>query len=213
MIGRRGLLSSAASTCVARATRAQPEADRRAFRIVRNGSAIGTHVLTFARSGNGLDIQIAVDIAIGFGPITLFRYTLRGLEQWRDGAVVHLDATTNDDDAPEQMRADRDARGLWVEGSKAARYLAPADALPATHWNMAELSAPWINPQDGRLLHPAVRRVGEEAVTLPNGRIAPATHYALSGEANMDLWYDAARQWSALSFVAKDGSMIRYEST
>jgi len=216
MIPRRGLLSTAASVCVARAARAQPavpEDDRRTFRIVRNGSAIGMHVLTFARAGDGLDIRIAVDIAIGFGPITLFRYTLRGLEQWRDGAVVHLDATTDNDDKPEQMRADRDARGLWVEGSKAARYLAPADALPATHWNMAELNASWVNPQDGRLLHPVVQRVGEEAMALPNGRMEAATHYTLTGDAKLDIWYDAAHQWSALSFVARDGSLVRYELT
>jgi hypothetical protein len=216
MISRRGLLLSAAASGVARAADAQPampDDNRLAFRVVRNGSAIGTHVLTFARSGNGIDIRIAVDLAIGLGPFTLFRYTLRGLEQWRDGAIVHVDGAVNDDGTPETMRADRDARGLWVEGSQAPRYLAPADALPATHWNMSELQAPWINMQGGRLLHPAVTRVGAESMTLPNGRTETATHYALSGDAKLDLWYDAEDQWSALGFVAKDGSVIRYELT
>ena len=214
MISRRGLLLAAASSGVAHAAGAQPTMpgdNRLAFRVVRNGSAIGTHVLTFARSGNGIDIHIAVDLAIGLGPFILFRYTLRGLEQWRDGAIVHVDGAVNDDGTPETMRADRDARGLWVEGSQAPRYLAPADALPATHWNMAELQAPWINMQGGRLLHPAVTRVGAESMTLPNGRTETATHYALSGDAKLDLWYDAEDQWSALGFVAKDGSVIRYE--
>ena len=170
-------------------------------------------MLTFERLDNGLDIHIAVDIAVGFGPITLFRYTLRGLEQWRNGAVVHVNATTNDDDTPEHMRADRDASGLWVEGSKAPRYLAPQEAMPATHWNIAELNAPWINPQDGRLLHPLVQRLGDEALTMPDGTTRPAAHYALSGDAKLDLWYDTACQWSALRFLAKDGSPVRYELT
>ena len=95
---RRGAPAVAASTCLARAAHVQPaipDDNRRAFRITRNGSAIGTHVLTFARLDNGFDIRIAVAIAVGFGPITLFRYALRGLEQWRNGTAIHLDATAN----------------------------------------------------------------------------------------------------------------------
>jgi hypothetical protein len=213
---RRDLLVSAAALCVARTVLAQPApppSDRLAFRLVREGGEIGTHVLTFARMENGFDVHIAVDIAVGFGPLVFFRYTLRGLEQWRNGSVVHLDATTNDNGTPDQMRCDRDTRGLWVEGSQAPRYLAPPNALPATHWNMAELQAPWINPQDGRLLHPLVRRVGPGPVTSAGGRTDTATKYAVSGDARLDIWYSVSRQWSGLSFTAKDGSEIRYDLT
>jgi hypothetical protein len=216
MTTRRGFLVSAAACGAARAAAAQPApppSDRLAFRLVREGNAIGTHVLTFARSDNGLDVHIAVDIAVRFGPLVLFRYTLRGLEQWRNGWVVHLDATIDDNGTADQVRAERDPRGLWVEGSQASRYLAPSDALPATHWNMAELQAPWINLQGGRLLHPVVQRVGSDPVTLAGGQTETATEYALSGDARLDIWYNAARQWSGLRFAAKDGSEVRYQLT
>ncbi len=216
LIGRRFLLLAAATACGLRgvhATPPVPDLDRLAFRIVRNGSAIGTHVLDFVRVDNGLDIHIAVDIAVRFGPLVLFRYTLRGLEQWRDDVVIHVDATTNDDGTNDEMRADRDARGMWVQGSQAPRYLAPADALPATHWNMRELDGPWINPQDGRLFHPVVQRVGWDQVPLGDGRVEPAADFRLSGDVHLELWYNAARRWSALLFTAKDGSQIRYELT
>jgi hypothetical protein len=216
MIGRRTALFGAVGTCISRGARAipmVPEDRRLAFRVTRNGSAIGTHVLNFVRLDNGLDIRIAVDLAVSFGPLVLFRYTLRGLEQWRDGVVVHVDATTDDDGTSDAMRADRDGRGLWVQGSKAPRYRAPADALPATHWNMAELDGPWINPQDGRLLHPVVQYVGSDPVPLADGRLEQATHVQLSGEVHLELWYTAARRWSALLFTAKDGSLVRYELT
>lgn len=214
MIGRRLLLFGAATACAARGTCAMsavPEDGRLAFRVIRKDSAIGTHVLTFVRLDDGIDVHIAVDITVGFGPLVLFLYTLRGLEQWRDGVVTHVEATTNDDGTADHMRADRDARGLWVEGSKAPRYLAPANALPATHWNMAELDGPWINPQDGRLLRPSVRRAGVEQVALADGRLAQATGFKLSGDVQMELWYSTARQWSALLFTASDGSLVRYE--
>jgi hypothetical protein len=216
MIGRRGLVFGVVSTGVTRRACAMPpvpEDGRLAFRVMRKGSAIGMHVLNFVRRDNGIDVRIAVDIAVSFGPLVLFRYTLHSLEQWRDGMVVHAEATTNDDGSDDDMRADRDARGLWVRGSKAPRYLAPADALPATHWNMAELDGPWINPQDGRLLRPMVQRVGSDQVTLADGRIVEATDFRLSGDVHLELWYNAAHQWSALLFTARDGSLVRYELT
>lgn len=216
ILTRRNLLVAAATSSILRGAHAQqsvPEGNRLAFRVVREDSEIGTHVLTFARSSHGLDIDIAVDLAVGFGPLTLFRYTLRGLEQWCDGVIHHVEASTNDNGAQESMRADRDSSGLWVEGSRIARYLAPADALPASHWNMAELRAPWINLQSGQLLRPTVQCVGTSPVALPNGRTEPATEYALSGDAKLNLWYGPDRQWLTLRFVAKDGSRVRYELT
>jgi hypothetical protein len=207
---------SAAAYCVTRTAIAQPPSppsDRLAFRLIREGSPIGTHVLTFARTDNGLDVRIAVDIAVTFGPLVLFRYALRGREQWQNGSVVHVDATIDNDGTPEQMSADRDERGLWVEGSQSARYLAPANALPATHWNMAELQVPWINLQGGRLLHPLVQRLGSGPLAVAGGRTETATEYALSGDARLDLWYSALGQWSGLRFTANDSSEIRYQLT
>ena len=220
MIGRRLTLFGAAAACVARSARAAPvgpgtssvpKDGRLAFRLMRKGDAIGTHVLTFARQDSGFDVHIAVDIAVGIGPLVFFRYTLRGLEQWRGGMVTHVAATTDDDGTRDEMRADRDARGLWVQGSKVPCYLAPSPALPATHWNMAELDGPWINLQDGHLLHPIVTRGGTDPVPLADGREEPATGYKLSGDVHLQLWYSAAREWSALLFTAKDGSLVRYE--
>lgn len=214
MIARRCLLASAAAVFTAgsaRAAPAIPHGGRLAFRVVRDGDAIGSHVLTFARHDNGLDIRVAVDIAVSLGPIVVFRYTLRGLEQWRGGDVVHVEATTDDDGTPASMRADRTNGGLWVQGSKASRYLAPPNALPATHWNMAELDGPWINPQDGRLFHPRVARDGAAQIALADGRSEIANKFTVSGDVDMTLFYNTARRWSALHFAAKDGSQVRYE--
>jgi len=188
-----------------------PPNDRLLFRVMRKGSDIGTHELAFSRLPNGLDITIAVNIAVTLGPLTLFRYRLHGVEQWRNGQVVKLVAQTDNDGTRESMQAVRDQRGLWVSGTKAKRYLAPASAVPATHWNPTELHAPWINPQNGRLLHPTVTPTGTTPVQLASGRDIDAQHYAVSGDANLQLWYTAARVWTGLLFTAHDGSLVRYE--
>ncbi len=156
------------------------------FRVIRNGSQIGSHELSFSAVANGFDVRIAVDIAVYFGPIRLFHYKLAGVEQWRDGKVAQVTTDTDDDGTAAYIRANRDEQGLWVTGSSAKRrYLATPGALPATHWNQAELDGPWINPQDGKLFHPVVNSRGVEQVTIGGGTARSATHYDLSGDVTL----------------------------
>ena len=213
MITRRGLIAAAALPLVAADGSGPllPAAGRLAFDVVRNGSVIGSHVLSFSRVDGGFDIRIVVEIVVRLGPVPLFRYELNGIEQWRDDKVIHVSATTNDDGTSDFIRADRDEWGLWVTGSKAERYLAPGNALPATHWNEAELGGPWINPQDGKLFHPVITPKGIDPAILAGGRSVPARHFDVSGDIKMQLWYDAAHQWTGLLFAARDGSAVRYE--
>jgi hypothetical protein len=44
---------------------------------MRHGAPIGTHVMTFHGDGDGLIVDIAVDVLVKFGPIPLVRYTHR----------------------------------------------------------------------------------------------------------------------------------------
>jgi hypothetical protein len=96
-----------------------------------------------------------------------------------------------------------------VEGSKAPRYTAPPRSLPGTHWNRAMLDAPFINTEDGRLMHPTVTMVGEENVAVTGGTVE-AQHFTLRGDADLDNFYDLTPSWVGLRFTAKDGSDIRY---
>ena len=41
--------------------------------------------------------------------------------------------------------------------------------------------------------------------------IVALTANALSGDADLDLWYDQAAEWAGLQFKAKDGSAVTYE--
>ncbi|MBU6418217.1 MAG: hypothetical protein KGQ79_00620 [Proteobacteria bacterium] len=206
LLGVTGLLAGAGRT---RAFTVPPNG-RLAFEIWRKDSQIGTHVLNFAQKDGALTITIAVRIEVFFGPIRLFHYKMDGIEQWSNGQIFHVETATNDDGKADQMRADRSVAGLRVQGTGAAPYLAPPAALPATHWNIAELRGPWINPQNGKLSHPRITALGEETVPLANSVTARGAHYRVSGDADLDLWYGTDQSWLSLSFNGQDGSAIRY---
>jgi hypothetical protein len=181
------------------------------FDVVRKGSKIGSHLLTFDRDSDTLTVQVDVELKVGLGPIALFRYKHHAREVWKDGQLFSLDTETNDDGAPNKVTGRATAEGFKVEGTKARLYTAPDNALPATHWNRKMLDGPWINTQDGRLLRPKVTPMGRNTIPTAAGGKITADRFALSGDAILDTYYDSTPNWVGLNFKAGDGSLILYE--
>jgi len=198
---------------MANAATAAPVSDGQqlSFRIMRKGSVIGSHVFDFARHGDALTAKIAVDIAVSFGFITLYRYSHNAVELWRDDEFTSIDARSNDNGTRTQVSVRREDAGLVVERSSGPGYVAPANALPATHWNRRMLSGPLINNQTGELMRPSVTSLGFETITLVSGIAVRAEHLELRGDVDMDTWYDSFPSWVGLRFTGKDGDEIRYE--
>jgi hypothetical protein len=176
--------------------------------VERSGKVLGSHNLSFRRNGDVLTVDVLVELTYKVGPVTLFHYNLHVNERWAGGEVVAMDSQTNDNGTKYRVSARREGGAFMVEGNAVPRYAAPANALPATHWNRHELDGPWINPQDGKILRPAASARGIESVATANGAMR-ARRYALSGAVKMDLWYDDDGVWSGLAFV-KSGAEVRY---
>jgi hypothetical protein len=176
------------------------------FSVWREDCEIGTHRVFFEQIGDRTLVRSEADFLVRFGPIVLFRYRYRATETWQDGLLQSVSAQTNDNGKAEFAEARREGEQLSVTGSKSGKYLAPPGAIAATHWNPAELDQPMINPQNGELMRFERRDLGEEK--LATGDLA--RHVALSGYAQLDLWYDQSRSWRALRAVASDGSIIDY---
>lgn len=208
MIGRRALLAASLSVVAADNV---PNSNRLAFRVLRKGSDIGSHVLDFSRSGDAVEVRIEVRMAVTFGPITLFRYRHSGVERNEGGRFVSLETQTDNDGEALQVSARRDGDAVVVEATNLPRQMLPAGSRPLTHWNRADMTAPLFNPQDGKVMRLTVAPRGQSSVLLANGTTVRATQYSLTGEATIDDWYaDDGDTWTALRAVAKDGSIIDY---
>jgi hypothetical protein len=181
------------------------------FAVMRTGSKIGTHMLTFDQDGDNLTVQVNVELRVGVGPIALFRYKHHATEVWKNGLLASLNTETNDDGTPNKVTGSRTPEGFKVEGTKARLYIAPDNALPATHWNHKQLDGPWINTQDGRLLHPKITPMGGELIPVASGAKIRAKHFSLTGDAILETYYDDTPNWVGLNFKAGDGSVILYE--
>lgn len=183
------------------------------FEVLRNNRRIGEHVIRLTQDGANMRAAINVEIAVGLGPITLYRYKHTVTEEWRDGIFVRMESETNDDGTRHSVRAERTAEGVAVRTSDGKRVVMPPATIPLTHWNDQCMSAPLFNPQTGEHVRPQVRQLGEGSIPLANGRIVRARRYALTGEIVLDDWYDEARSWVALDCIGRDRSAIAYRRT
>lgn len=170
------------------------------FDVLREGAPIGIHRVIIDERDGETRVEIAIDLAVRFAFLTLYRYTHRSHETWRDGRLVALDAQTDDDGARTQVEARTSADGLAVRGS-GGTYLAAGDTVPTSYWNRDKLARDrLLDTQSGKLIDVAARRVATDA--------SGAT-WRLSGDLEADLAYGPAGDWTSLAFVTR-GSHIVY---
>jgi len=188
-----------------------PQNRRLAFDVSRNDKPIGTHVVTFEPLADGMEVKVAVDFVVRWAGLVLYRYSLRASETWRGDVLIAAQGETNDDGTRHTMRATRRDR-LVVEGTHGPTYTAPEKSIVSSHWNPAQLAAPMINIQDGELLAFRIDPKGRGTI-VARGRQIEADHFALTGKASLELWYDRQNVWSKLLAVSWDGSKIEYRQT
>jgi hypothetical protein len=214
MIGRRTLLVAGAAlvggrhACVALPV---PRNRSLAFRLMRHGAVIGTHSLAFHSNGDSLEVDITVDVLVKFGPFPFVRYSHHNREAWHGDRLIGVSSRTDRNGTKLHMAAARIDGGLKVEGSGTRPYVAPHDAFATTYWHKSTLFGPLIGTQDGALMHPRISQFRPEPIRLASGEETPAKRYLLSGDLDVELWYDANDTWAGMRFTADDGSVISYE--
>jgi hypothetical protein len=213
VIGRRAVLLAGAAVSVRPASAALPvpPGGMLAFRLIRHGTEIGRHTLTFERQGDTLTVRVSVDALVTLLSIPIVRYSHRVVEVWQDGTLASVTGETSKNAEHEWVSASRGSEGLVVLGSKTERYIAPEPAGSTSYWNKRLLDGPMISLEDGVLLRPKVVEERAENIPLASGGTIPADHYNLSGAFKVDLWYDKTATWASLGLPAADGSYVHYE--
>lgn len=215
LLDRRGLLAGglAAAALAGRcraATPGLPADGLLIFEIQGKGVDLGRHRLIFSRHDTDITVEIHVEMMLKLGPVPLFHYVHHALETWTDGRFDRIETTSVLNGRKQAARARRVENGVMIEPAEGAPYLADAEVLPLTHWNRRIMDGRLFNPQDGKMLRERVTAGGADTVLLADGRRLPATRYSLTGETQIDDWYDRDGVWAALRGKVKDGSVQTY---
>ena len=141
---------------------AVPEQEVLRFEILRNEKPFGFHEIRFSQDGNQVMTDISIEMTYKFGPLTLFKYRHTNREVYERGALVSLDAQTNDDGKRLFVRAEKNGKELDVKTHE-EDYMAPLTALPSTYWHTLYLDDDrLINTQYGGHNRVTVERSGQD---------------------------------------------------
>ena len=181
------------------------------FDVKRNGTRVGTQTVTFKNTPDqSVKVGVALELAVKFLGITVYRYDYRSDAIWRDGLLVQLSSKQNDDGEVSEVRVVTSEDGLRVEGPKGV-VVAAADLFPTNHWNPGVIgSRQVIDTLNGSLAEVTITNEGRETITA-QGKAISATRFVYRGDVNPTVWYDDRGRWVKFKFVAKDGSEIEYE--
>ncbi len=197
--GRRWwfVAASAVLSLAALARAGAAEVETRDFTIYVDARKSGELHMTINRQADGAtSVSCDTDVRVG-SIITLYKYSYRGRELWKDGRLQHFESKANDDGKEFSVAATASADGLHVRAN-GVEHTAAADALLTSYYaqpdaRLANQTSPLLDADTGRDLEAKVQFLGAEKYG-PN-QDQTVQHVRLTGKGvAMDLWYDDAKR-------------------
>jgi hypothetical protein len=182
--------------------------EKLAFDVLRDGGALGTHVVSFAREGDTLTVKTAVELKVAFGPLTLFDYAHDVTEKYLRDKLTWVGSRTKKDGKWKTLSAEAVEGGIDVKGAK-FKGLLKGMVIPSTHWNADEMKqAAMFSTETGEMLPMKVVDRGIEKIKAA-GTTIDARRFDVTSELVASFWYDANGRWVKCAFTA-EGSKIEY---
>jgi len=179
------------------------------FDVYRHGNRVGFHRVQLDAGDDGVIVQSTFKLQIDILFFTAYRYHYRSEGLWRDGELVRLDASVDDDGAVSSVEAVRDGERMTIIGAD-GRFNTKAPLYPTNHWNAAVLRETTVlNTLTGQVNEVRIEPRAREAVDTELGSIS-ATRYAYTGDLDTEVWYDDKGRWVKMRFKGRDGSTIDY---
>lgn len=171
------------------------------WRVMRNGTAIGTHDITFSERG-GERIAVSENIVTPrVMGVVVYRYEHRLTEVTRGGRFVSVRSSLNRNGTITEVEAQAGSRGVSLRGPEGALNL-PAQAVPLAWWEPQRFggATPLFATTTGKALE---LRWSREA-------LGHGVRWRTAGEIEATLEFDAAGRWVAYQVKGDDGSTVVY---
>ncbi len=178
------------------------------YDILRDGETVGTHRIDFHRSGQLTIVESRSQIVVPFLFFTAYRFEYQARSVWRDGNMIELTATTNDDGTLSRMSLRQDGGKVLLDGPDGRQHL-DATPAPTEHWSMQFLHQTMLNTITGRINQVTLTPLSDAFVPASLGMLK-AQRFRLDGDLKLETWYDQDGRWLGMRFAAKDGSSIEY---
>jgi hypothetical protein len=217
---RRTLLVSVVAAAVTSAIPGRPVATpvitgpgdsaNRRFSLVYKGATIGRHVVRSAPAIEDVSVSTEIEVTVKRLFLTVFSYSHRSEERWRDGRLMALKSETTEGGATFSVDGAVVAKGFRVVG-KEGPFIAPPAALTSNClWNAAILQQEAvIDAQHGGVIGLSVRKLADEHIVIAGRPLAVTRFRFITPDLAGTLWYDDAGRWVS-GALERDGATLEY---
>jgi hypothetical protein len=197
------------------------EVEVREFANKIDNKQAGTCFMTIRGQADGsVAMSCQADSKVTKFGITLYKYSYNGTEVWKDGRLQRLASRTSEYQAPGKNNnytvsatAAGDSLRLTVNGEQ---NTARADVWVTSYWRLPDAKQrntglPLLDADTGRTMNGKLQYVGPSDMDVA-GRTQKCSHWRLSGDVTVDLWYDSQDRLVRQAWV-EDGHQALLELT
>jgi hypothetical protein len=184
------------------------------FDVYLDKTRIGQHTFKLSEA-NELVSQAKFNVKVLF--INAYQYNHTAVEQWQDGCLKQLEASTLENDVATKVKGAADSDRFVVDDGKKKQVL-PSCAMTFAYWSQKMLQqTKLLNPQNAEWLDTRIIKTGSEMLDI-KGKKVEALRYKLDAslagkpKLNIELWYRADNHdWVALKSITPEGYVINYK--
>lgn len=180
------------------------------FKVIRDGSEIGSHRVQFRPSGEQMMVQTRIDLAVKVAFITAFRYRHEADELWDARRVLSVKSETNDNGEKSEVVGAAVKNGFKVVGPDGAFVTRPNLFTSNALWNPDIVEQrTLINVQHGGEVGLSVEKLLDERVVVPSGEVNATRHRVITPHLAGDIWHSDAGRW-VKAVIDLKGEVINY---
>jgi len=172
-----------------------PPVERAVYRVDHDTFGnIGRQVLTFSCSGDRLVVETTVEVAVQTPLFTLYRQEAHYREVWEGDRLVGFESHTDANGRILEVSARAEGERIVIDGPN-GHSEAPLLAVPDHPWNHEVVGRTLLfDPVDGTFRRVEVTDAGQAPLDVGERQIM-ARKYLVSGDLELELWYDETGAW------------------
>jgi hypothetical protein len=174
-------------------SRATAQAEVREFIVRIDNKKAGSFSMNITPQPDGSTVmvgQVAVQVSY---LIYTYKYSLHATETWKDGRLMSLVSTCNDDGKQFSVNAKADGEALRVQANGKEQRTRP-DTWTTTYWHAPDArfrnqAIPLIDADTGKELAARLQYIGPRQISVA-GQMQTCTCYRVTGGVQAELWFD-----------------------
>jgi Family of unknown function (DUF6134) len=186
-------------------------AGNRRFSVLYKGHRIGAHTVLYSSESRDTRVNTEIQLKIKMAFFTVFEFSHRSEETWRDGQLLALKSETVEHGETLSVEGEQTPDGFRVV-SKGGPFIAPTATLTSNSlWTPAVMEQDTVvDAQHGGIIGVSAQKFSDEDIAIGNRQVRATRYTFITPYLAGNIWYDEDNLWVRGEFE-RDGSKIQYQ--